>query len=316
MNNLKKVGLTALAASLVATSAFSAELGASGSAGMTVENNSQSSGGKSFSMPNSVILSGSGETDGGLMVSVSFELDSGVDTGTGTGPFDSHSVSVGSDAMGTLTLHGHGGSSAQSALDTTAAGDLWDNGFGISTAHDPSTSATSDNMLYYSLPSLVDGVSIAASYTPDGSGHESSTAYSLTYTGVEGLSLSWGYGDDNSAVGVDADATSVKASYAIGSFTVGLSNTDYSTTTASSDQDVTSWNLAYTVSDAISIAYGSETHELEGSATDIEVSGMSASYTAGGMTISAAAINADNVGHSTAATADREYWKLGASFAF
>jgi len=315
MNNLKKVGLTALAASLVATSAFSAELGVSGSAGMTVENNSQLATGKAFSMPNSVILSGSGETDGGLTISASYEMDQGTGNNSSLG-FDNHSVSVGSDAMGTLTLHGHGGSSAQSALDTTAAGDIWDNGFGITTAHDPSSSAESDNMLYYTLPSLVDGVSIAASYTPDGTGHESSTAYSLTYTGVEGLSLSWGYGDDNSAVGVDADATTVKASYAIGSFTVGLSNTDYSTTTASSDQDVTSWNLAYTVSDAISIAYGSETHELEGSATDIEVSGMSASYTAGGMTISAAAINADNVGHSTAATADREYWKLGASFAF
>ena len=313
MNNLKKVGLTALAASLVATSAFSAEFGVSGSAGITIENNSQSAAGKAFSMPNSVYLSGSGETDGGLNVSVSFELDQGAAT---TQPFDNHSVSVGNDAMGTLTLHGHGGSSAQSALDTTAAGDLWDNGFGISTAHDPSTSATSNNMLYYSLPSLVDGLAAAVSYTPDGTGHQSSTAFSLTYTGLEGLSVSYGYGDDNSAVGVDADATTIKASYAVGSFTLGVSNTDFSTTTASSDQDVTSWNVAYTVSDSISVAYGSETHELEGSATDIEVSGISASYTAGGMTISAASIEADNVGHSTAATADREYWKLGASFAF
>lgn len=313
MNNLKKVGLTALAASLVATSAFSAEFGVSGSAGITIENNSQSASGKAFSMPNSVYLSGSGETDGGLNVSVSFELDQGAAT---TQPFDNHSVSVGNDAIGTLTLHGHGGSSAQSALDTTAAGDLWDNGFGISTAHDPSTSAVSNNMLYYSLPSLVDGLAAAVSYTPDGTGHQSSTAFSLTYTGLEGLSVSYGYGDDNSTVAVDADATTIKASYAVGSFTLGLSNTDYSTTTASSDQDVTSWNVAYTVSDSISVAYGSETHELEGSATDIEVSGLSASYTAGGMTISAASIEADNVGHSTAATADREYWKLGASFAF
>ena len=313
MNNLKKVGLTALAASLVATSAFSAEFGVSGSAGITIENNSQSAAGKAFSMPNSVYLSGSGETDGGLNVSVSFELDQGAAT---TQPFDNHSVSVGNDAMGTLTLHGHGGSSAQSALDTTAAGDLWDNGFGISTAHDPSSSKTSNNMLYYSLPSLVDGLAAAVSYTPDGTGHQSSTAFSLTYTGLEGLSVSYGYGDDNATVGVDADATTIKASYAVGSFTLGVSNTDFSTTTASSDQDVTSWNVAYTVSDSISVAYGSETHELEGSATDIEVSGLSASYTAGGMTISAASIEADNVGHSTAATADREYWKLGASFAF
>ena len=315
MNNLKKVGLTALAASLVATSAFSAEWGLSGSAGITIENNSQSASGKAFSMPNSIYITGSGETDGGLTISASYEMDQGTSNNSSLG-FDNHSVSVGSDAMGTLTLHGHGGSSAQSALDTTAAGDIWDNGFGISTAHDPSSSKTSDNMLYYSLPSLVDGLGAAVSYTPDGTGHQSSTAFSLTYSGIEGLSVSYGYGDDNSAVGVDADATTIKASYAVGSFTLGLSNTDYSTTTASSDQDVTSWNVAYTVSDSISVAYGSETHELEGSATDIEVSGLSASYTAGGMTISAASIEADNVGHSTAATADREYWKLGASFAF
>jgi len=165
MNNLKKLGLTALAASLVATSAFSAEFGVSGSAGITVENNSQSAAGKSFSMPNSVYLSGSGETDGGLTVSASFELDQ--NSAAGSGPFDNHSVSVGSDSIGTLTLHGHGGSSAQSALDTTAAGDLWDNGFGINTStHTPKSSDTDDNMLVYSLPSMVDGLAASVSYTP------------------------------------------------------------------------------------------------------------------------------------------------------
>ena len=29
--------------------------------------------------------------------------------------------------MGTLVFHGEGGSSAQAAIDTTAAGDIWDN---------------------------------------------------------------------------------------------------------------------------------------------------------------------------------------------
>jgi hypothetical protein len=37
----------------------------------------------------------------------------------------------GSDSMVSLTVHGHGGSNAASALDTTAAGDLWDNSLGI-----------------------------------------------------------------------------------------------------------------------------------------------------------------------------------------
>ena len=60
-------------------------------------NSSQSAAGKTIGMGNSVVLAGSGETDGGLNVSMSFELDSGVDTGTGTGPFDNHYVSVGND---------------------------------------------------------------------------------------------------------------------------------------------------------------------------------------------------------------------------
>ena len=69
-------------------------------------------------MGNNVYLAGSGEMDNGLTVSMSFELDSGVDTGTGTGPFDNHYVEIASDALGTLRLSGHGGSSAQSAIDS------------------------------------------------------------------------------------------------------------------------------------------------------------------------------------------------------
>jgi len=38
MNNIKKIGLTALAASLVSTSAFAGELTVSGSAGINYEN--------------------------------------------------------------------------------------------------------------------------------------------------------------------------------------------------------------------------------------------------------------------------------------
>ena len=52
MNNLKKIGLTALAGSLVVTSAFAGELTASGSASMAVNNitgTADTSTGKDFS---------------------------------------------------------------------------------------------------------------------------------------------------------------------------------------------------------------------------------------------------------------------------
>src|SRR5210317_2509825 len=169
MNNFKKIGLTALAGSLVATSvAYSGELAVTGDASMKVANNSNSANGKTVSMGNSVYLTGGGETDGGLTVGISFELDSGVDTGTGTGPFDNHSVSVGSDTLGTLTVHGHGGSNAAAAIDTTAAGDLWNTTLGISTANDPSEGPSGDGLVAYALPSFADGLAVNTTYSSAG----------------------------------------------------------------------------------------------------------------------------------------------------
>jgi outer membrane protein OmpU len=123
MNNLKKIGMTALAASLVSTSVFAGEMTVAGSASMTMENYSIDSrnNGKGFSMGNQLTFTGGGELDNGMNVSLSFVIDQGDDENADeTSPFDSHSVSVSSDALGTLTFHGEGGSSAQGAIDTTA----------------------------------------------------------------------------------------------------------------------------------------------------------------------------------------------------
>ena len=46
MNNFKKVGLTALASSLVATSVYAGEMSVAGSASFTMENYSGTDGGK------------------------------------------------------------------------------------------------------------------------------------------------------------------------------------------------------------------------------------------------------------------------------
>jgi len=332
--NLKKIGLTALAGSLVATSVYAGELAVSGSASMKVVhvNGGAANTGKAWSMGNSVTFSGGGELDNGMTVAVSFELDQGAAnnsavTSTGTvaansgAVFDSHSVTVSSDALGSLTFAGHGGSSAQSAIDTTAAGDLWDSTFGITAAQDPKSSATSNNMISYTLPSIVDGVALAASYTPTSSTvAASSTAYSIAYTGVEGLAVHYASGEDNGTTGSTADVDTIKATYAYGPISVGYSSTEYDNenTGADLDQDVESYNISYTVSENISISYGSETisEPNDTDDQDIEISGITASYTTGGMTISGQMIDADNTLMGTAATEDKQHWNLAASFAF
>ena len=316
MNNLKKIGLTALAGSLVATSvAYAGEMSATGAAEMKMTNNSQSAAGKTIAMGNSVTFAGSGETDAGLNVSMSFELDQGA--GDGTGPFDSHSVAVGNDTLGTLTVHGHGGSNSAAALDGTAAGDFWDNTLGISSTNTPQAGASGNGLVVYSLPAVVDGLALGASYASAGENEAGSMAYGAVYTGVEGLTLSLGKGEDASTKNVDVDHTIMKLAYAYGPVTVGYSNSDYDHTTTNSDQEVKSIAISYTLTDAISLSYGEETIEKPGTSSDIEVEGMTASYTSGGMTLGLTSIEATNVDHSNTSTAnDNEFWKLSLSFAF
>ena len=50
---------------------------------------------------NQLTFSGSGETDGGINVALSFVIDQGDDTAIGSGPFDSHSLTLSNDSMGT-----------------------------------------------------------------------------------------------------------------------------------------------------------------------------------------------------------------------
>ena len=321
MKNLKKIGLSALAGSLVAVSASAGEMSVAGSAKMEVshKNGGAASAGKSFAMGNQLTFSGSGELDNGMNVSLSFVLDQGDDetdtsTQSGNSPFDSHSVTVSADGLGSLKFAGEGGDSAVAAMDDSVAGEMWDDY--QASADEPKSGASSNDMLIYTLPTIVEGVGIAASYTPNGDGGaDSSTSYSVEYTGIEGLTLAYGAGEDNSTT-TTADATAWSISYAYGPFSASLADLEYDHETATSDRDMSSYYVSYTVSDEISIGYGVE-EITDGSGTeDAEFSGYDASYTAGGMTLSVAMSKGDNIDYSTTATKDQERWFLGASFAF
>ena len=315
MNNFKKIGLSALAGSLVATSAFAGEMSVSGSASINVEHTNGGGGdsGKTFSMGNQLTFSGSGELDNGLNVALSFVIDQGDDatTGVGSGPFDSHSVTISSDSMGSLKFSGEGGSSALTALDGTAAGDIWDN-FDIASTVHPTGLGGGNNSMMYTLPAMIDGVAINASYTPRGTGADSSTAFGVTYTGVEGLTASYGMGDGSNE---STDGSAFKLSYAFGPITAGYSTYEHDTTGTASDDDTTGYQISYTVSDELSVTYGAEEVE-RGTLEDVETMMISTAYTAGGMTISASMAEIDNMDGTTTASQDRERWALGLSFAF
>ena len=316
--NIKKIGLTALAASLVSVSAQAGEMSVAGGASMAIKNNSGADAGKAITMGNQLTFTGGGELDNGLNVSLSFVLDHTDNIASG---FDSHSITVSSDALGSITVAGDGAGNAQSALDTTAAGDIWNNGFKAGAADTAyvamAGSDASNNSVNYTLPTLVDGLSIAASYSSGGLAVDSTTAFGATYTGVEGLSVSYGVGENGSTVATTSgDVTTMKASYAIGSFTAAVSNTESDKDSTGIDEEMDSWQLSYTVSDNLSISYGEETHETSGQTVDEEFDAISVSYTTGGMTITAANYEASGIANTTGEAGEANRWKLAASFAF
>ena len=334
MNNFKKIGMTALAASLVSTSVFAGEMAVTGSAKINFENYSadttagaNATGTKAFSMGNQLTFTGSGELDNGMNVSLSFVIDQGDNTTFAGGPFDSHSVTISSDAMGTLKFHGEGGDSAQNALGDTAAGNIWDN-FDTKNGTKLKESNATTNMMHYTLPTMVDGLAVTASYVPGTSLDESDTAYGLSYTGVEGLTVSYAVGtadgqaaqaEGGTANASNADASTIKLSYVYGSVTLAYSDHEYDSALAdgTEDQDATSWKVSYTVSDAISITYGEDEIDSGTAADqDAKYSKATVSYTAGGMTLSANMQEMENGDYSTAASADEEYVGLSVSFAF
>ena len=322
MNKFKKVGLTALAGSLVVTSAVAGEMSVSGGASIGLKNTTKTSSGRSWTMGNQLTFSGSGELDNGMNVSLSMVIDQNDDSTLGTAaqldnsPFDSHSVTISSDSLGTLVFSGEGGSSASSAIDTTAAGDLWDNGSGFGS---PPSAEAGNNSMLYTLPSMMDDLTIKAGYSPGGAGGPGATSFSVGFTGVEGLSVDLGFGDTET-IGTEAEQTVMKASYAFGSFTLSASNNEYDySLSTQNDEETSSWQIAYTVSDDLSVSYGSETRDTATKTVDEEAEAINVSYTTGGVTISATQYEFTGRNHSNtegATTGDTERWALSATFAF
>ena len=329
MNNFKKIGLTALAASLVSVSAHAGEISVAGGASINVEGFSgeQLNAGKSYTMGNQLTFTGGGELDNGLTVAVSFVMDQ---ADAAPSPFDSHSVTISSDAMGSLKFMGEGGSTAANAIDGSAAGDIWDKFDGLTNAMvlgshgqatgDSNTATAGDNAFIYTSPELMEGLTLTASYAPQASTAEtraSGTGFGVNYTGVEGLTLAYAKADIvNSTKALSGDQTVMEASYAYGPVTASYSKWESDVDTANKDMELTGMAISYTVSDELSVTYGMEEADYEGSSTDAEYESLSLSYVTGGMTISAGMHEVENGAFDTGSHSDVEKWTLGASFAF
>ena len=321
MNNLKKIGLSALAGSLASVSAHAAEVSVSGSASITMDRvNKHLVTGNDFSMGDSLGFNMSGETDGGLGVAVYYEIDGG--------SLDDYDMTLSGD-WGTLKFNGSGSSSALGAVDDVmpnAYEESWDilDTDGTSTSGSPMVigGGGGANMFIYTSPSVA-GATVTMAYQNDGgaaavadSYHDFAIAFSPEM--VEGLTLGYGAGSVPVA-GEDKekDNSTAYVKYAIGGFTVGyqVSESDHDTT--SSSQDSTAYGITYAVNDDFSVGYSYHEVEFDSGATnntDQESSGISASYTMGGMTLAGAMNEVDSM--DGVATGDYEGYEFNLKFAF
>ena len=322
MNNFKKIGLSALAGSLVAFSVNAADMSATGGASISFAGQDKTAKGNGWSMNDSITFAASAEMDNGFVVSTSFLLDNS--DGAAAQIFDDRSMTIDMGDSGAILFSGQGGVSAMHSIDDmlpyadTAGWDMVATADGGAVREGRVTGTNASNMMRYTNSSLVDGLAVAVSYVPsNGTVVESTTSWNVQYSGVEGLTV--GYGQDENGTGVaatevDTDAMFIK--YAYGPVTVGYQKSEDDAATAAASDEFTGMGVSYAVSDDLSVSYTQTAYDLGSSTTDEETTTIGASYTMGSMTLAVTLNEVENIGGSTDAIDDVEGYDFTLSFAF
>ena len=308
MNNLKKVGLTALATTLVSTASVAGEMSVSGSASLSYTGLSTNSDVNPWAMGDSVKFNGGGDLDNGMTVSVYYELDGG--------NYDDYNLKLGMGDMGTLSFSG--ASSSGSGVDKLK--DI------VPTAYTPvyeATDATDSGLIdtsgnnqtgQWGYDITVGNAALSASYNPEpAAGKTAETGLAIVYSGLmDGLELSAGYFDD----GDEAENDTLGVKYTMGSMTAAyqMTKVDYEAT-GSTDEDATHVGISIAVNDQLSVSAGQQSIEFDGTAEDEKNSGIMASYTMGSISMGGGFNKLENKGGASSA-ADVEASIFNISFAF
>ena len=308
MNNLKKLGLTALGTALVSSSAFAGALDVTGTAGITyVGNSTQDNGDSKLAQKTTISFTGSADLDNGFTVSY-YNNVSGEAMTAANSHFD---VDMGD--MGKLRFAGTGasGNGAVGQWDDkmpAANEETWHLGT------DGIDQQVRDDSLIYTN-SMIDGVTVILNYKPGETTHDSTVGGGIQFTGVEGLEVGVASEDNNTTDGAVVENTVAYITYAMDAFTVGFQANETDSQTASADTEFEAWGVSYAVSEDISISYGSSTVEFENtSLSDQEADAIGVSWTNGSMSVTASRHDIANVAGTS--TDDRDVTEVNLTFAF
>jgi len=335
MNNLKKLGLTALAGSLVAVSAQAGTMSVNGSANMTYKTNSAAEG-RGLGTDKGMTVSGSGELDNGWTFSIYTYIS---DTIT----ISSHATSLTMGSMGTVTMgQAWGGNSGGFDEEVPQAYEQ------TSDVQQNSSNLVGNWMdnggLTWAIPSFDLGgasATLVLGYTPDAGDGATNNGGTTTKTGTwgagmdAGLTISTDMGltvgayvaerDNEKPVTTGADKVRDEfngvwyAKYSAGPVSFGYSNSYYDSgvtgsaeatttakvvATAAGIMENTQISVAFNVNDNLSISYtdSTDTYDSQDNAStavgDVEQStdAIQIAYSMGGMSIKAYQMEATNPG--------------------
>ena len=323
MNNLKKIGLTALAGSMVAFSAQALEMSVSGTAKMTFVDEGGSANnmdvtGNPYGFDQTVAFNGSGDSPLGTISLMH------VHSGSAT---SSSLLTIDMGDSGKLTLdNGVGAEGAGTLKDklprASGAEQAWDDTDGDNYYIDTSSAGA------WGYSNTFGGLSLSVGYAKNGggftgddsntdAGEASDKSIALTMSVMDGMSVGYGYAEtDGGNLGNNIEQTGY-VTYAAGPVTLGYQMTDIDKEAVGSDNNSTMYGIAVNMNDNASISYNRRKVELADdnmTTADHKDTGIAASYTVGNMTVSAFNNKANNVG----GTADKEdeVTQVTVSFAF
>jgi outer membrane protein OmpU len=306
MTNLKKIGLTALAGSLVATTAYAGALDVAGAAKVSyVSADETESSGNPFSMTRDLTFSGSGEMDNGMTINY-FQMLS-------AGGFSSSGLKLDMGDAGTLsfangTSQGHGISAYEDKMPT-AAEQVWDD---LDGQLNGVLTGNKTNKIGYGTSFSGANVSIDYNKQQDGG---SAKSIGVDYAPMDNAMVFIAMSDEYAGVNTSLDQTTFGGTYTSGATTVGIQRTSLDKSAVNSDEDRTHIAASFAVNEDLSVSWGMSTVQFEAATkTDQEDSGFSVSYTMGSMSLTAAANSSDNV--SGTSGTDDTHKEIGLAFAF
>jgi outer membrane protein OmpU len=310
MTNLKKLGLTALAGSLVATSAFAGEMSVSGTAKVSYTSGDtlDTASTNPWSASNAISFSGGGELDNGMSVSVAIATD------TGSTAFSSSSMSLDMGDAGVFAVSkekssGHGYNAYQDKMPT-AGEEVWDDMSGEASGR----VGMEDNGTI-SYGNALGGANVSVAYNKDSATSGSDKSIGIDYTPMDGVMIFVARADVSGGANATNKHTTFGGTYTAMGATIGLQRTNLGKAAASTDQDRTHIAASFAVNENLSVSYGMSTVEFEASGkTDQEDSGFAASYTMGSMSFSASSNKSDNAGGTSGN--DDTHKEISLAFAF